>query len=441
MMRTKRLLLATVAVLALAAGVGIATFGFPSRQRETRLSSLESKAALEIEENPLPLTAEAETAGFHDFRFHSRRDASVRIGVELKACQCASVLIWVAPGGWKALEAQEFHRRAAASAPTWTTLEQDGDGFAIPPDGAGLLRLMWKQTKHGDALFWAALWVDDGEDRKHQQIEVPLHFVEPVVVRAADHPLNTEVEVGSLGAGEERTARFVCFSTTREKFAVTPANRPADGAHPCFASSAAQPLSAAELKTLSEKLGKTVRSGYRLSVTVAERSGDTRLDFGPFHHPMSWTSDIGPGHQVSSYVNGTVQGEVKLAHANGKPIVDLGAISPGAPRAVVFTLESSDPQLQLTVDEDKTLEFLKVELLDGPTGKPADNRKNWQVRVVFRSGSLFRGKFPNRERPGYDSPVRCALVFRITREENGAVPAGQPARRLFVPVRGSVTLN
>src|SRR5262249_30545364 len=395
--------------------------------------------------------AEVDIEGYRDFRFHNQRDNSVTIGLELKSCQCASILIWVGPGQCKGLDPEELRKRAADSAPTWTPLEQGGEGVNIPPDGVGLLRLKWKTPKQDDARLGVGFWVDEAGDRQYQGIEVPVNFVEAVVLRAEDQLRKADVDIGQLRTGEERTARFVCYSTTREPFRLTPtssSHNPADaprqetaatqGQHPGFACSAAEPLSEAERKMLSEKLSRTVRAAYRVSVTVREREGETRLDIGPFHHKLAWSTDVAPGHQVSGHVSGIVQGEVGLADAQEKSLVDLGTISASEPKPVDFTLQSDDPQLQLTLDEGRTLDFLKVEVLDGSSGTITNNRKSWRVRVAYRPDSGFQGKFPNRDRAGYDSAVLCSVVFRITRAAQAADAATQPARRLLVPVRGSI---
>jgi hypothetical protein len=96
-------------------------------------------------------------------------------------------------------------------------------------------------------------------------------------------------------------------------------------------------------------------------------------------------------------------------------------------------VESRDPQLELTVDEKRTLEFLRAEMLDGKEGKAAGDGRRWRVQVRMRKDALFRGDFP-KPRPGYDTAVACSVVFVVGRP--GA--AGAPVRRLYVPVRGTV---
>jgi hypothetical protein len=170
-----------------------------------------------------------------------------------------------------------------------------------------------------------------------------------------------------------------------------------------------------------------------VTVTLREKVAKARLDLGPFRREVAWQSDAYPGDKVETEVTGTVRGEVQLAPA-GTAGIDMGTISPSKPRTVDFTLESSDPDTQLTVDEEKSLRFLEVEMLDGKEGSAAGTGKRWRGRVVFRTDSLFRGLFPKPENRDYDSVEKCCLVFFITPKGQ----TSQPARRILVPIQGDV---
>jgi hypothetical protein len=198
-------------------------------------------------------------------------------------------------------------------------------------------------------------------------------------------------------------------------------------------------LSEAELKALSKEVGTPVLSGCRIDVKVQERVKDAMLDLGPFRRHVVWNTDVAPGHQVSGIVSGSVLGEVRLAEGNKKAYVDLGNISPDAPAPVTFTLESADPQIELTLDEKHTLDILSVEIVDGPSGRQeAEKKKSWRVRVVFRKDSGFHGKFPIQTRAGYDTDVVCSVVFQLSRRKSSGDSVSVPVRRLYVPVRGVV---
>src|SRR5262249_38744727 len=149
---------------------------------------------------------------------------------------------------------------------------------------------------------------------------------------------------------------------SRDRFTLSPV--PTGDA--CVVCGTPQPLTPEELRSLSRAAGTAARAGYRVPVTVKEREGSARLDIGPFHRPIVWKTNVFKGHEVRTHVNGTVLGEVWLADPEGKPFVDTGTVIPTEPEPVTFTLESHDPQIRLTVDENRTLNFFNAELLDGP---------------------------------------------------------------------------
>jgi hypothetical protein len=413
---------------ALGACVAFATVVLPRWRRPAEPGGRASP--LQVEENKDRVTTESGVEGQRDLCYRNRTDNPVTVRLEQKDCDCAHVLFCVAPEAWKGLDAEDLRKRAADPALVWQALEEGREGITLPHQAVGLVRLRWKAAVVGDHVFWAHLRVDEGGERGRQRLEVPVRFVEPVSISAEDNLTSKEADVGPLNAGEERAVRFLCCSTTREKFSLTPA--PADD--PLVRCGTPQPLTREEVRAVSDRAGTAVRAGYRVTVTVRERADDARLDMGPFRRPVVLHTNVFPGHEVRTHVNGTVRGEVWLAAAEGKGFVDLGTLSTTAPEPRVITVESRDPQLELTVDERRTLEFLRVELLDAKEGKPAGGGKSWRVRVRMRSDALFRGDFPKPMQSGYDTAVACSIVFVVARQG----PAAAPVRRLYVPVRGTV---
>jgi hypothetical protein len=338
----------------------------------------------------------------------------------------------MAPDEWKTLDSPAFLKRAGETTLAWKPLKSGGESFEIPPQAHGLIRVTWKAIKVGRSSIGIGLRVDDGENKIAQRFEVPVDFIRPVwLCKEGDYYMN-EIDVGRLNAGEERTAKFLCCSTTREKFTITPAPPIND---PCILYGTPQPLTGKEIQALPKAPnGDPVLFAYRVTITLRERAGDKRLDIGPFHRAIVYKSDVSADLKVDGFVNGTIAGEVTLVDAEGKDFVDLGLVLPTEPKPVTFTLQARDPQLQLTVDEERTVDFLKVEQLDGKEGKPSGNGKTWQVRIKFRTDSLFRGPVPNPNHAGYTTAAQCSVVFNVSRPGT----ASAPARRLFVPMRGTV---
>jgi hypothetical protein len=368
--------------------------------------------------------------GHRDFRFENPEGQPLSVAVEVKNCQCAGIEFGQLPEECRQLELAQLRQRVRELSISWEKLEPGGAKLTIGPRAVGLVRMRWKSATVGDHLLWANLSLENGERQGSLRLEVPLHFVEPVRVRLARDPRKAEGDIGKLGPGEEHTIEFLCFSFTREQFNLS---KPANG-DTCFEQCSPQTMSKEELTTLAEKVGRAVLAGYRSAVTVREHAGENQLDLGPFHRNIVWQSDVASGHEASTFVNGKVLGEVRLAGVKKKPYLDLGNVIPANPTPLDFTLESDISGLQLTLDESKTLEFLNVELLDGPEGKPVGDGTNWRVRAAFKTDSPFRGKFPVRERPGYDTDVACSIVFVLTHKGQ----ANKKPRRLLIPVHGNV---
>jgi hypothetical protein len=424
-----------VTVLVLGAGVACAIGVLRGHRSSADSTPRLAVASLWIEENTDPQRAESEEEGHRDLRFENRADDPTTVRLLETDCQCAHVLIGMAPQTWRELSPEEIHKRADDSALVWHTLQPGGKELTLPPRSHGLVRMTWNTKTVGDHVFWADLFVAEGDDRGPRRIEVPVQLVEIVRLHAEDDPNGKEIDVGPLDAGEKGRANFVACSLTRDRFTLVPAPAVED---PCLVYGSPQALSRGELRALSDKTGSTLRSGYRLTVTMKEHAGDRRLDLGPFHRRVVWKTNVSSDHRLSSFVNGTVRGEVSLVSPEDKPFIDLGTIRPTAPQSVIFTLRSRDPRIRLTVDEERSLSLLCVELLDGEDGKTEQNGKTWRVRVAFRKDALFRGFFPDEARPGFDSAPVCSIVFRISRSGTAGAPAEQPPRRLLIPVRGTV---
>jgi hypothetical protein len=429
----KKLLLVTLAALTVAGAVVGFIFHHPTDPNSA--PPRDNSPPLRIEEVKDSVTTEHGFEGQIEFPFENLRANAVTVGIVLKDCQCARVQICLTPEEWKQLAPEELRKRGADPALKWETLEKDSQGFSVPARAAGLLRLGWNGKDFADQRYWARLWVDDQGNRLYQRFEVPVHVVQPVYIRSEEQLKRSQVDLGRMNSGEERTARFMCYSGTRAKFTIAAKSTPSD---PCLTYQAPQPLTEAELQVLSQKTGITVLAGYRVEVVVHERVGDAQLDLGPFRRSAIWNTDLAAGHQVTGIVSGSVLGEVRFIEPKGKAFVDFGNISLTDPAPVTFTLESTDAKLDLTVDDKHTLDILAVELLDGESGKQVEGKKRWQVRVVFRKDSGFHGKFPTQNRAGYDTDVACSIVFQLSRRPPSGDGNGSPVRRLYVPVRGVV---
>jgi hypothetical protein len=373
---------------------------------------------------------EAYTAGHHSFRYRNTRNESVNVGINWKNCKCAGVEMCVAPAEWQSLDDADLAKRVEDKSLQWEELQKDGSGFTIPPHGVGWIRLSWKSDKGpGDQQFSADVWLYDQESGLGHTLTVPVSFVEPVRVRAEDNADIPDAYAGRMNAGEHGEAHFLLFSSTRNKFTLEPDPPKKD---PLTTYGEPVPLTAKELKDFGLAHARTYLSGYRVAVTVHERAGDAQLDIGPFRRPVVWKSDASKV-PIEAHVQGIVLGEVVVASGEkNDPRVQMGAINPRRPAPLEFVLESDNPTVELTLDKDRTADFLKVETPDGTAGKLVGaTTKSWTVTITFDPQSEFRGRFPDRERPGYES---TGVVFKITH----AGAKKEQERRIKVLVSGQV---
>ena len=264
-------------------------------------------------------------------------------------------------------------------------------------------------------------------------LEFGVSFVDPVRVRWADDPEKVDSYVGRLGPGDQKEAHFMFWSHTREQFTLEEDPPRAD---PCLKYGKPEKIPDGELRLMAERQGRTVLSGYRVTVTVRERGGDQQFDLGPFRREVRWKSNA-VKEPIKAHVQGIVIGEVR-AHVRDnpdEPRLDMKLIRPDRPQIHKLSLETDNPRVQVALDES-SCDILKVEILNDKEGKKevlagGAVLKRWDVNVSFRPESQFRGRFPDLERPGYES---TAIVFKITHA--GAM--NEPLRRLRVLVRGQV---
>jgi hypothetical protein len=390
--------------------------------------------------SPLEIVSDAQgsryeeeaTEGHHSFRYKNTLGKPILVGVNWKNCKCASVEICTAPEEWKSYPAAELAKRAGDSTLQWHRIDQPEQSFEIPAEAIGWVRLGWKGDKRGDQLFSADLWLYEPDSGLFHHLEVPVIFVEAVRVRWEEDIDRLDAYVGKLREGGEASGKFVFWSSTRPKFTLE-ADPPKDD--PCVSYGEPVPLSVDEMGKLTKTQGRKVLSGYRVEVTVRERAGGTQLDIGPFRRLVAWKSNA-VKEPITAHVAGIVLGEVNRVSGDpDRPVLDLGTINPQRPAPTEIILESENLQVELTLDEKRSTDLFKVEVPEGKPGKVVNAggvaRKTWTVSIAYNPETGFRGRFPDRERSGYET---CGIVFKITH----VGVKKEPERSIRVMVGGQV---
>jgi hypothetical protein len=430
--KAKRILAVAVFVVLLGGGIGYVTGVLPPWRTASDSKAKAPESPLRIEGWRTAAFGETGVEGHRDFRLQNQANKALTIQLISADCECARVSACLAPDDWKKLDAKEFLKRADEPTLDWKTLKSGGESLVVPPVANGLIRVKWKALKVGSSSIGISLSVEDGQQAISQRFEVPVKFIEPVILCAESDLKEREADVGHLKRGAEQTAKLLCYSTTRKKFTIAPVQA---GGDPCIQCGAPQLLTQEEVQALPKAPdGDPVLSAYRVKITVKERTNGKQLDIGPFYQVITFTTDVSSDLKVNAAVKGTVDGEIGLADAEGKDFVDLGLVIPSKPQPVTFTLRSRDPEMQLTLDEKRTVDFLQVELPDGKEGKLDGNERKWQVRAMLRTDTMFRGPIPNPNSAGYTTAVDCSVVFLLSRSGK----TDSPPRRLLIPVRGTV---
>lgn len=380
------------------------------------------------DENPDHRTyrpSEMYTEDYKSVWFQNDNDEPVRFGVIRVSCKCSSVRMCLAPEELKSLSLEERTERGDDPNLPWEKVD-DTVGVEVPARAGGWIRVGWNGKKPGREGFQAQFWMQRPENGFGGEVTAWVHVVEPVRIRAEADKEKPEANVQQLGPGESRRVYFLCWSNTRDKFSLTP--DPAT--HPCLVYGKPEKLDAKALKEL-EKVedGEKVRCAYRIPVTVHEQLDEKRhLDLGPFRRRVQWHTDVSPDHPVSGFVQGLVEGEVKFFAPESRFYVDLGTVRPDQGIETTFELQSENPEVQLVVDPKQTVDFLDVRLEEVGSGSP----KTWKATVRIKPDALFRGTFPDTERPGYQS-TRVVLTIVKNSDKPGAEP-----RRISIPVKGTI---
>jgi hypothetical protein len=338
--------------------------------------------------------------GHHDFPFRCEGDGPVRVWLTSTGCACTRVEIGM--------------ETAAGDSPTWQALSrEDADGITLPARADGAVRLSWRGEELGPKRLTAELRNQAGEaEGTPITLEVPVNFVQPVRVapeESLEEPPDGEIKVGVLGPGTTRTVRLIAWSSTRDRFSLEP-SPPAD---PHVRCGPPERLDSAECDRLGRAHATRVLCGYRVPVTVCERTADGQeLDLGPFSGQLAFTSDpdIEP---VGVPLGGSVRGPVTVGTDADGGEVALGTFERGAGKSGEMTLTTEETGLDVQVES--VPDFVKVRLREEKP--PGAAGRAWRLTVTVLPDSLIG-----------PIPPHTAVLLRTT---------GAGSRRIRIPVTGS----
>src|SRR5262249_33009855 len=214
---------------------------------------------------------------------------------------------------------------------------------------------------------------------------------------------------------EEKTAEFICWSSTRAGFSLAARE---DSGDPCVRCSCTLLTEEERGKQADERIKTRVLAAYRVRVVVSERLSESQqMDLGPFSRRVTLTSD--PGIEpIVVHVQGVVRGEVSVGNEEDKGKIALGTfpVKRGVPdKRVRLASEQAGLDLELDRVEPEGSRYLKVKSLKKiePAG---DGRARWELAVEVPAGC-----------PSGKLPDHCAVLLRIP---------GKTPRHIRIPVTG-----
>jgi hypothetical protein len=390
------------------------------------------KPQLEVIDVPFPISFEQpeqeyQSQGYHDFYFQNHSSDGAEVGVEWKSCKCAKVEVllltteeqqsfqtmipqWAerqgkAPwGGYpevaglagvvknvrKLLDHPEDGRWVMLGSP-----EKEHQTVTLPGKSTGYFRLTWKNKDPGPMAHGSKIWQQvpgDPQTRNPDRIDlrVPLMIVKPVRVYPAD------VKVEELGPNQTYSFEALCWSSTRPGFKLVSAKE--ENGDPCFIATVA-PLTGDALQQATETLQKNanakdaptwhVRCAYRVSVVIRERqpNNSKQLDLGPFQRKIVLTTDQDDVPPLELAVVGTVRGDVTVGTEAERDMIILKTFPVRKGREITVPVESSRPNMKLTIDSMKP-DYLKVHLVERGSSY---GKTRWDLTVaVPPNGPLGR---------------------------------------------------
>jgi hypothetical protein len=291
----------------------------------------------------------------------------------------------------------------------------------VPPQGAGWVRLAWKDQEQGQKTLSAVLrTVCSVGNAPPFRLEVGALFSDPVLV----WPEKKEVGVEDLRVGDDRprVAWFTVYSSTRPRLTLEPEPESEQKAHHPFVTCGKPvPVDAKECPGLEWQFKRAVTCAYRVPVTVRERTEDGREhDLGPFHTTVALKTDA-QDEPLGLTVTGSVRGVVKVLGGGDdeahRDRITLGAFPRSSGISRTVTLETA-PDVDVVLDTAPA--FLKAELTPPEKGK--DGLTRWSLTVTLAANAVS-GQFGRPQDALGDTSVYL--------KANG--------RRVRVPVSGTAT--
>ena len=266
-------------------------------------------------------------------------------------------------------------------------------------------------------------------------LEALVRFHEPLQVNVLSLPFES-----NLASNLPRTLSIICWSATRPEINVTAEFANSKG---MFEPLVVEKIERIEAKNYAELKEQKVAAAYRIDVKLrgeaklidagrfrhavgllcgSASEGKALIDAGPFHRQLVVSLAGSAASAAKIDVQGSILGDVQvIGTTSGR--LEFSSFNANRDASQMLTLQSSTPDLELTVDE-RTAKFLNVDLK-----KQAGAEPTWQLTVTVKAGEVT-GTFPRDAEKYRDS----AVYVRPVRKQGEP-----PTRATRIPVTGSAT--
>lgn len=412
------------------------------------------------------LITEVHQPGYQDFWFLNESGHNLTVGLLDKGCTCSQVQITLAPPSWcaygvrvtatQALQLplhgmdlmpirmdrltmmavlttrdQLFPDLPAETESSMTLIKGSPQGFTVPAESMGRIRLSWEQPISRKLDTYATLWIGNPSGTVNTRLDAHVNIVDPVLLAAKElkFPAVTTHELEELEKQNSgQRIWIICGSMTRSHFDIK-----AELLHEDIKAEsdpveigAPVPLDKADYRKLAEEHGEkmpTIISGLKIPVTLKARAKDgTPAEWGYFSRYIRMIAD-GGNESVAVQLDGQVLGAVSISEMGKvRGSLDLGPFPRKRGTQGSINLETDAKDLDLELDTTRLPEFLKASLKK--LSETGGGHRVWQLRVVVPPDKA-RGEFPRPRDPLY----RDSAVYVKTK--------GKPPHSIRIPIMGT----
>lgn len=338
--------------------------------------------------------------GHYDFLFENTSGHEVLLLYYLTSCECAGVKVAAVPASdWDRLkgehEAKPGEPLAYAKEPDWASLpskQTEEPALRVGPGVKGVVRVEWQAKSNIGARIPLKPFIyfkrpDDPGRVYYQTLAVPARIM-PLLQLST-----SRVEISPLAADRTVSAKFMVWSSTRDKLDVDLVPDPPEPFFEFKKEELSPQVCAAREEEMRQKKQPTlVKCAYDITIFVHESKAGKQLDQGTYYRRWAFKIDGKANPDAPIYgpeFVGRVDGIVRIGGGDtqGRVVFKSFSARQGDRKQVQL---AADPKVELkTVDgHPDQPPYVKVTLTRDET-----NKGNWLLDVEVPPGATTPGQF------------------------------------------------